>query len=73
MVKEVSRRLQARYRASQRRLEERLATEPEHQTRLSDGIERMLRGVMGAERRGDRLFLHLQFASSALLLLVDKQ
>lgn len=41
----------------------------EHQTHLSDGIERMPRGLTEAERRGDRLFLHLQVASSVLLLL----
>lgn len=44
-------------------------TETEHQTHLSDGIERMPRQLTDAERRGDRLFLHLQVVSSVLLLL----
>jgi hypothetical protein len=44
-------------------------TKAEHQPRLSDGIERMPRWLTEAERRGDRLFLHLQVVSFALLLL----
>jgi len=46
-------------------------TEVEHQSRLSDGIERMppQRWLTDAERRGDGLFLHLQVVSSLLLLL----
>ena len=44
-------------------------TEAEHQTHLSDGIERMPRRLTDAERRGDRVFLHLQVVSSVLLLL----
>jgi hypothetical protein len=46
-----------------------LRTKPEHQTHLSDGIERMPRELTDAERRGDSLFLHLQVVSSVLLLL----
>ena len=41
----------------------------DHQTNLSDGIERMPRRLTDAERRGDQLFLHLQVVSSMLLLL----
>jgi len=44
-------------------------TKAAHQTHLSDGIERMPRQLTDAERRGDRLFLHLQVVSSVLLLL----
>jgi len=44
-------------------------TSVEHKSRLSDGIERMSRWLTDAERRGDRLFLHLQVVSSVLLLL----
>jgi hypothetical protein len=36
---------------------------------ISDGIERMPRQLTDAERRGDRLFLHLQVVSLLLLLL----
>ena len=43
--------------------------EAEHQTHLSDGIERMPRRLTDAEHRGDRLFLHLQAVSAVLLLL----
>jgi hypothetical protein len=46
-----------------------LRAKAEHQTHLSDGIERMPRQLTDAERRGDRLFLHLQVVSSVLLLL----
>jgi hypothetical protein len=46
-----------------------LRTKAEHQTHLSDGIERMPRQLTDAERRGDRLFLHLQVVSSVLLIL----
>jgi hypothetical protein len=41
----------------------------DHQPHLSDGIERMPRRLTDAERKGDRLFLHLQVVSSVLLLL----
>jgi hypothetical protein len=41
----------------------------EHQPGLSDGIERMPRLLTDAERRGDRLFLHLQVVSDVLLFL----
>jgi hypothetical protein len=44
-------------------------TETEHHTHLSDGIERMPRRLTDAERRGDRLFLHLQVVTSVLPLL----
>ena len=44
-------------------------TKAEHKTNLSDGIERMPRHLTDTERRGDRLFLHLQIFSSTLLLL----
>lgn len=44
-------------------------TKAEHQTHLSDGIERMPRQLTDAECRGDRLFLHLQVVSFVLLLL----
>lgn len=40
-----------------------------HQPHLSDGIELMPRQLTDAERRGDRLFLHLQVVSTVLLLL----
>lgn len=43
--------------------------EVEHQSQISDGIERMPRRLTDAERRGDSLFLHLQVVSSVLLLL----
>lgn len=43
-------------------------TKMEHQPRISDGIERMPRRLTDAERRGDRLFLHLQVVSSVLLV-----
>mgnify|MGYP006295646361 CR=1 FL=1 len=44
-------------------------TEVKHQTRLSDGIGRMPRRLTEAERKGDRLFLHLQIVSLVLFLL----
>lgn len=44
-------------------------TDAEPKPGLSDGIERMPRRLTEAERRGDRLFLHLQVVSFALLLL----
>ena len=44
-------------------------TKMEYQPRISDGIELMPRSLTDAERRGDRLFLHLQVVSSVLLLL----
>ncbi len=44
-------------------------TETAHHANLSDGIERMPRHLTDTERRGDRLFLHLQIVSSMLLLL----
>ncbi len=43
-------------------------TKVKHQPNLSDGIERMPRRLTDAERKGDRLFLHLQVVSSVLLL-----
>ncbi|MBN1569126.1 MAG: hypothetical protein JXA73_14850 [Acidobacteria bacterium] len=44
-------------------------TGAEHRTQLSDGIKRMPCRLTDAERRGDRLFLHLQVISSVILLL----
>jgi hypothetical protein len=44
-------------------------TKVEHQSDLSDGIDVMPRRLTDAERKGDRLFLHLQVISSVLLLL----
>ena len=41
----------------------------EHQLNLSNGIDRMPRRLSEAERRGDRLFLHLQVLSRLLVLL----
>ncbi len=45
-------------------------TKAKHQPQLSDGIERMPRRLADAERRGDRLFLHLQIVSSVILLML---
>jgi hypothetical protein len=46
-----------------------LRTEFDHNSSLSDGIERMPRHLTEAEQRGDRLFLHLQIVSKMLFLL----
>lgn len=44
-------------------------TESEPRPDISDGIEQMPRRLTEAERRGDRLFLHLQVLSFVLLML----
>jgi hypothetical protein len=43
--------------------------EPKNAQELSDGIERMPRRMTEAEHRGDKLFFHLQVASSVVLVL----
>jgi hypothetical protein len=50
-------------------LEFEYPTEANHERGLSDGIVRMPRRRTEAERRGDRLFLHLQTLSSIVCLL----
>jgi hypothetical protein len=45
-------------------------TDAEPNPSLSDGIERMPRRLTEEERRGDRLYLHLQVSSFVLLLLL---
>jgi hypothetical protein len=44
--------------------------QPDHKTKLSDGIERMPRELSEAERKGDRLFLHLQVLSFMFLVFI---